>query len=303
MEAKKSKMIQTNTIRIDIEKSNKNEYVYGITLDSESSLYITDNYMITHNTQDFATDIQQILIKKFTLIRSKSLFVILIIPNPFMLRRYFLVFRTKFLIHCYSPDGISRGFAKFYSFKRKKDMYFLGFKTWNMNVVQPNFMFRFTDTLGWFVNTEAYEIKKKEAVDKLTQESGEKKDAAHKKQILDLKTKFADELAKAREKNNTIDLAWKQKYIDLREENKKKLDELKSELKDSGFKRVNMQLQECKDERDKLAAYVYSVENLEIRELSAKLKMEHLGLFTEKKLKDYIEHGKMLIELYRKIKS
>jgi len=263
---------------------------------------ILDEAILTMSTQDFGTEIQSILIKKFTLIRSKALFIILIIPNPFMLRRYFLVFRTKFLLHCYSPNGLSRGFCKFYSFKRKKEMYFLGYKTWNMNVVQPNFSCRFTDTLGWFINQEEYEKKKEAAVLELTENSEHKKDEQHKKQIIELKTKYQDIINKMKEskKNETteIDIAWKNKYLELKDKNKQQIDTLKAELKNASYKRANARLTFLEDYRDMLLHYIHM--NIASDNIAESLRVFGIGNMNQKEIEKSIEKGKILTELYKK---
>ena len=74
---------------------------------------IFDEAIMDMSSQDFATDVQKILIKKFTLIRKKRLFIFIVIPSLFMLRKYFAIFRTRFMINCYCPDGITRGYFRF----------------------------------------------------------------------------------------------------------------------------------------------------------------------------------------------
>jgi hypothetical protein len=140
-----------------------------------------DEAVLSMSSQDFASELQKVLIKKFTLIRSKRLYILLIIPNFYLLRKWFAIDRTKFMINTYSPDGISRGYFKFYSWNRKKDLFLKGYKYLDMNCVNPNFKGRFTDTEGFFIDPVAYEAKKQIAVKKLTE--GEKTD---KQKLLEL---------------------------------------------------------------------------------------------------------------------
>jgi hypothetical protein len=260
--------------------------VYGFTLDSNSAWYVTDNYMVTHNSgkstfvqavcnyldndldvknivfsgdelmqriidckrgqaiiydeaitnmsaSDFATKIQQILINTFTMIRSKGLYICLIIPNPFMLRRYFYIFRTKFLLHSYCPDGVTRGFFKFYSYNRKKQMYLRGFKEWDMNCVAPNFRGRFTDTTGFFVHNDEYEAKKQDAIRKMTEQTekdGKKKlEEQFKDKVLLMNINNKKWQLKVKEKYDAKIAELKQKAMDKLHSKKIEINELKSD--------------------------------------------------------------------------
>jgi len=168
----------------------------------KGDVIIYDEAITALGTQDASSEMQQTIIKVFTTIRSKGLYIIILLPNPFMLRRYFFVFRTKFLIHTYSTDGINRGFFKFYSYKRKKIMYLKGCKEWNMNVVQPNFVGRFTNTEGFFIDPEIYEAKKAAAIKSLTTDK-KTKEAQLKEQFEDAKLKLKIQIEQ-----------WKQRYQD-----------------------------------------------------------------------------------------
>ena len=114
-------------------------------------------------TTEALSNVQNALIKKMTLIRKKKLYIFIIIPSIFMLRLYFAVFRTRALIHCYTPDGIERGYFKFYSYDKKRQLYVMGKKFMNMMVVRPDFSGKFVDTTDYFYNQEEYEKKKDEA--------------------------------------------------------------------------------------------------------------------------------------------
>jgi len=118
---------------------------------------------------------QNELIKYMTTIRKKQLYIFMIIPSIFMLRLYFIL-RTRFLIHCYTPDGVKRGFFKFYSYDRKRELFVKGRKYFSMKVAQSNFAGRFTDTTGFFTNMELYENKKDETIKSIGQEEEKKKD-------------------------------------------------------------------------------------------------------------------------------
>ncbi len=75
--------------------------------------------------------VQNALKKYFTLIRKKRLYIILILPYFFMGTKYFTIARSRALIHVYTPDGIRRGYFKFYNYVQKKYLYIKGFKFWD----------------------------------------------------------------------------------------------------------------------------------------------------------------------------
>lgn len=263
---------------------------------------ILDEAILTMATQDFATDIQQILIKLFTLIRSKGLFIILIIPNPFMLRRYFLVFRTKFLIHCFSPDGLSRGYAKFYSFKRKKQMYFAGYKTWDMNVVRPNFQFRFTDTLGWFIPTIEYEKKKQEAIQTLSENSKNSTQEKYKKHIQAIREKYEKIVSKYKEKENIIDNAWKNKYNKYKEKTDKIIQELKEKNRQLLNTKSSIKIQNLENERDVILSLLFQIFNKDIDSFVKEFSLLETFNMNKNKILKSIDNGQKLIEFYKQNK-
>jgi len=85
-----------------------------------------------------------------------------------MLRKYFAIFRTRALVHTFSPDGITRGTYKFYSFETKRKLYIRGLKEYDQGVVQPDFIGKFQDTEGFFYNADEYDEKKEDAIRLLT---------------------------------------------------------------------------------------------------------------------------------------
>lgn len=125
---------------------------------------VWDEMVLGGMSDDALTNMQKALIKKFTLLRKKRLYLILVIPYIFMLRLYFAVARTRFVMHFYSPDGLERGFFKFYSYDKKRELYFKGKKNyWNMNVVPADFIGQTRNTEGYFFDDAEYQKKKDSA--------------------------------------------------------------------------------------------------------------------------------------------
>ena len=124
--------------------------------------------------------IQNALIKKFTMIRKKRMFIILVIPYIFMLRTYFAIARTKLLIHVWTENFISRGNYAVYGYNTKHDLFFAGTKgtkKWKYSV-QPDFNGYFLKDIAqpnFFINDVDYEKKKDEAIDNLTLDGKPKK--------------------------------------------------------------------------------------------------------------------------------
>jgi len=132
-----------------------------------------DEFVLAGMSTDMGA-IQNAIIKKFTMIRKKQLFIILVIPFIWMLRSYFAIARTKLLINVYSPDFIRRGFYAVWGYNRKKHLYFRGTMTgtkWSYKSVQPSFHGKFLKDIAqpnFFTNDEEYERKK----DKATEDIG-----------------------------------------------------------------------------------------------------------------------------------
>ena len=126
---------------------------------------VFDEMVMAGLSTDVLSSMQKALTKKFTLIRKKQLFIIMIIPYLFMLQKYFALSRALFLIHCYTPDGFKRGYFKFYNYEQKNFLYMVGHKYWNYNPkAKLSFTGKFPDYTGMFIDEEAYELKKDDAI-------------------------------------------------------------------------------------------------------------------------------------------
>jgi len=142
---------------------------------------VMDEAVLNFLAQDASSDVQKLLIKKMVTIRKKRLFIFIVIPSIFLLRKYIAIFRTRALIHFYSPDGFSRGYGKVYSYDTKRKLYVRGIKEFNQDCVQPDFRIRATDTTGYFFDDNEYQLKKNMAIKELTTDKDNKKDEKSKK--------------------------------------------------------------------------------------------------------------------------
>jgi len=123
---------------------------------------------------DASMNIQKMLMKKLTLIRKKQLYIVMVIPSIFSMRMQIAVNRSRFLLHTYSPDGIKRGYFKFYNFPTKRMLYMKGKRDANQDAVTADFRGTFVDTEGLFYDINEYDRKKEEAINSLTAVPGKK---------------------------------------------------------------------------------------------------------------------------------
>ncbi len=113
---------------------------------------------------DAGTTIQRMIMKEITLIRKKQLYIVLVIPSIFSMRMPIAAQRSRFLIHTWSPNGIDRGYFKFYNYPTKRQLYIKGKRDFNQDAVESDFDGNFADTEGLFYDHEEYNKKKDQAI-------------------------------------------------------------------------------------------------------------------------------------------
>jgi len=260
---------------------------------------VIDEAILALGSQDAARDIQKILIKKFVTIRKKNLYIFLIIPSIHMLRKYFAIFRTRFLLHCYTRDGYSRGYFSLFNRTTKRQLYIRGLKEMDMTVVRPNYRGRFTDTYGMFYNAEKYEQMKDEAIATIID------DPEHKYK-LELKAKFDEKVTKLndyskqlREKYQNLFKKEKENFkLKLKETNnanKEKLLEINKKIKIAKTGKIKEELQTLVDFRDRLIYKVY--EGKSPQEIHEDLRNSSILHYTVQSIQAFYERGKILAEL------
>lgn len=140
------------------------QFLEAIDKASAGQCIVFDEAIMGFMAADAATEMQRILIRKMTLIRKKRLYIFIVIPSLFLLRMYMAVFRSKFMIHFYTPDGLKRGFFKFYNSDKKRELYIAGKKDFNQDAAGFNFQGRTTNTEGLFFDVNEYDKKKDDAI-------------------------------------------------------------------------------------------------------------------------------------------
>lgn len=116
--------------------------------------------------------INKTLVSMMAEIRQKQLYILMVLPSFWELDRYVAVFRSRFLLECYS-HGFERGFFKFYSADKKKRVY-MGGKKYYENYVKPDFIGRFCK--GYYVDESEYRKKKSDSLRKSFENKEKKKD-------------------------------------------------------------------------------------------------------------------------------
>ncbi|MHA1880885.1 MAG: hypothetical protein ACTSYG_10865 [Candidatus Heimdallarchaeota archaeon] len=114
------------------------------------------------------TRFNKFLVQVLSKVRAKQLYIGICIPSFFELDKYAAIHRSSFLLNVYSKEG-RRGYFIFWNWEKKKLLYLQGKKNYDFNCVRGNFHGGFTKKMFPF-NEEDYNLKKQEAMDKLTEQ-------------------------------------------------------------------------------------------------------------------------------------
>lgn len=88
-----------------------------------------------------------------------GLYIFLVMPDFFELKKEIAVNRSQFLVNVYFGQNLQRGFFSFYDDRKKAMLYFKGKKYYNnYNLVYPNFRGRFNN--DWVVDKDKYQAMK-----------------------------------------------------------------------------------------------------------------------------------------------
>lgn len=168
--------LSEGTLKLDNIVFTTEQFTNAVSKAKPKDCIIFDEMVMGGMSADALTSMQKELTKQFTLIRKKQLFIILVIPYIHMLQKYYGLSRTKFLIHCYTPDWIERGYFQFFNYTQKNYLYVRGHKYWNYPK-DCTFAFkgRFTNYSNMFIDQKEYEAKKDDAIKNLTNKDDTKK--------------------------------------------------------------------------------------------------------------------------------
>jgi|TARA_R100000093_G_scaffold41_2_gene114 hypothetical protein len=120
---------------------------------------------------EWASIVNRTITKLMVTIRKKRLFINIVIPWIYMLQPYLAVGRTRALIHVMTPDGISRGYFRFYDYTGKQQLYFRNKKFFTYYGVKEAFKGTFPQADNIFYNDKEYQKKKDEAISSIMEKS------------------------------------------------------------------------------------------------------------------------------------
>jgi hypothetical protein len=125
-----------------------------------------DEFIFGGSADATMSKMQKSLKKTFTVIRHKRLFIVLLMPYFHMMNKYWALARSRALINVISPDGIRRGYGRFYGYQKKRFAYIHGKKNMDIMPFKYDFEVKFlnfgdTNVVGKPpIDLEAYELKK-----------------------------------------------------------------------------------------------------------------------------------------------
>lgn len=124
------------------------------------SVIILDEWEDAHYWSKMGMTLRQF----FRKCRQLNLFMMCIIPNFFQMPANYAIGRSVFFIDVRFEGKFERGYFRFFSFKKKKDLYNYGKKNQDYDCVKPDFIGRFTK--GYCVDEDEYrKAKYKDMVD------------------------------------------------------------------------------------------------------------------------------------------
>ena len=126
---------------------------------------IFDEFVTAGLSTAAMTQIQKSIIEKLTMGRKKRVYIILVIPSFYMLRKYFAVHRSISLIHAFSEDLMSRGHFSFFGYNSKKNLYLHYRKYESYPMRKSGFIGNYPKyNDNTFISEKYYQDKKDEAI-------------------------------------------------------------------------------------------------------------------------------------------
>ena len=148
---------------------------------------VWDEFILGGLSTEAMTNQQSMLLKKSVTMRKKRLYIILVVSRFKLIREYFAVDRSRYLIRATTPDGISRGYFELYGYKSKKQRYQLEknkFQKFTIKMGTPDFNGRFIQPPpNYFINEESYDEKKEKAIIQISEGKEDLKSRKYKEKI------------------------------------------------------------------------------------------------------------------------
>ncbi len=116
------------------------------------------------NTGEIRKEMGRVLSNMLNIVRQKNLYIFLLIPNYFDLGKPIAIFRSRWLLHCYSEKFGDVGSFVAFSRERKHKLYILGKKNENYYAAKGDFFGSFSAKIPTQINYEKYLKKKAEGL-------------------------------------------------------------------------------------------------------------------------------------------
>lgn len=142
--------------------SGTKDAVYKLEKLPDKSLLLIDEGSLLFSSKDTMKQEQRRLLKILNVIGQKNMILIVVLPCFFEVNRYIATQRSRFLLHCYTDETLTRGRFSYFGRKKLGRLYINGKKNFNSYAKpQSDFIGRYTDfnPLG-----EEYLKAKKEAL-------------------------------------------------------------------------------------------------------------------------------------------
>jgi len=152
------------TLKLDRICFNAEEFKNAVLKAKKGECVIFDEAITGTFNREAITQMNVLLVKMMAQIRQKNLFVLLVLPTFFDLDKYFALWRSKFLLHCHFGNNFQRGFFKFASIDKKKNMYVTGQKLYIYPKQKSGWDFWGRFTNNYVVNEKLYRKKKDEGL-------------------------------------------------------------------------------------------------------------------------------------------
>jgi len=148
--------------------------------------YVLDEAWDGLSSSQVRREAGRLFMNLLNVIRQKRLFIFIVLPDFFDLSKQISIFRSRWLIHCYSESFGDIGRFVAFDRKSKKQLYLKGKQTENYNAHPSDFKGVFTDASPPNFNWERYEniIKPKAMVDQKEKSNDVRESVAQRDRLL-----------------------------------------------------------------------------------------------------------------------
>lgn len=140
------------------------DFIEGLKNSTPLTAHVLDESYDGMNASEIRRETGRALMNVMNIIRQKRLYIFILLPNFFDLHKSIAVFRTRWLIYCYSKSFGDIGYFAAFDRETKQQLYIKGKKEENYNCVKADFYGSFSKKLPPNFDWEAYEKMKDEGL-------------------------------------------------------------------------------------------------------------------------------------------